>query len=354
MSNSIYFFFIDLIIEIILILFNIKSFCNLFLMVFLVIYFLNIIIKKTFYEFYKKTKIYRYAFLNTLFFLTIFYLLDLKNNLHFIMNNIYVKIGNENLNMLSILFSIFWIIITFLINIYNSFIFNFFFKNISYINLNRKILAFKIFILFIFFFILFAGFSLMDLNYLILSVLGAALGIGISTNIQRIVNNYISGLIILSDKNFNMGDALSINGYQGVITQINNRYTVLRNLDCSEILVPNEKLVTDIIQNQSLYFSKGNLRINIQISYNNDYKNVLLVLIDSLNNIERVLKNPPPLSYVTGFTNMGIDIELSFWIIDAVRGVALVKSEAYLNILEIIKKHDIELSYYKKFLKLLD
>lgn len=143
-------------------------------------------------------------------------------------------------------------------------------------------------------------------------MLTAALGIGVSSYIQKIVNNYLSSLMILYDKNFKIGDAININGYQGVISQINSRYTTLRNLDCSEILIPNDKFLNEIIQNQSLYFSKGNLRINIQISFNNDLKKVLSILIDSLNDVERVMKNPPPISYITGFTNMGVDIELSF------------------------------------------
>lgn len=152
----------------------------------------------------------------------------------------------------------------------------------------------------------------MELDSVILSVLGAAVGIGLSSNIQKLFSNYLSSLIILFDKNFKMGDAININGYQGVITQINNRYTILRNLDCSEILVPNEKFLNEITQNQSLYFSKGNLRINIQISFNNNFKSVLNILIESLNNIERVLKNPPPICYITNITYMGVDLELSF------------------------------------------
>ncbi|XXS36725.1 MAG: mechanosensitive ion channel family protein [Candidatus Nasuia deltocephalinicola] len=330
-----------------------KSLCNIFLFFNVIVFFFNLMIKNINYDFYKKTKIYRFFFLNSLFFIILFFMLNFKENMFFLMKNLYIKIGNEKLNMLSLFFSIVWVVFTFLLNIYNSFIFNFFFKNLNCFDLNYKILFFKVFVLIFFFLVLFMGFNFMNLNWLILSILSTSLGIGLSVNIQKMVNNYVSSLIILFDKNFKIGDAININGYQGVITQINNRYTMLRNLDCSEILVPNEKFLNEVVQNQSLYFSKGNLRINIQISYNNDYKHVLKILIDSLEGIERILNTPPPFSYITGFNITGIDIELSFWIIDAVRGVALVKSDVYLNILKNFKEEDIELSYYKKILKIL-
>ncbi|QND78558.1 mechanosensitive ion channel [Candidatus Nasuia deltocephalinicola] len=333
---------------------NIKKIHNIFLILTIFLFTLNIFLKKHFYDFYKKIKFYRYIFINILFYMVIFYTIEIKENIFYFLRNIYIKIGNDNLNLLSIFMSIFWILLTFLLSLYNSFLFDFFFKNILFIDLNYKILIFRVFTLIFFLIFLIWGFIYMELDSVILSVLGAAIGIGLSSNIQKLFSNYLSSLIMLFDKNFKMGDAININGYQGVITQINNRYTILRNLDCSEILVPNEKFLNEITQNQSLYFSKGNLRINIQISFNNDFKNVLNILIESLNNIDRVLKNPPPICYITNITYMGVDLELSFWIIDAVRGVSLIKSDVYLNILEIIKNNKIELSYYKKVLKILE
>ncbi len=350
-----YFFFFKIIFFYIFkTIFKIKKIHNLFFIFFTCFYLFNFFLRNKYYEIYKKIKIYRYYFFNTFFFLLIFVLLEIKENIFFLMKNIYFNIGNEKLNLLTFLLSIIWVFFTLFINIYNSFLFNILFKRLKYLSLNYKILFFKIFILVFFFIFLLWGFSFMKLNNLILNILGTSVGIGLSISIQKLINNYISGLVILFDKNLKIGDAVSINGYQGVITQINNRYTILRNMDCSEILVPNEKILNEVTQNQSLYFSKGNLRISVQISYNNDFNLALKILIESLKNVERILDNPPPVSYITNLSVSGVDIELSFWILDAVRGVALIKSDVYINLLNYFEFYNIELSYYKKVIKVID
>lgn len=317
------------------------------------LFFINFLFKLFYSKTFRKFKIFNYFLFNFIFFYLFLISVEIEKNLTIITRGIYIIIGNEKFNILSFFFSIFWILFTLILNVYNSYIFNFFFKNLKHLDLNFKILIFKIITLILFFTIFFAGFSFMNLNRFVLGVLGAALGISINTHVQKIINNYISGLIILFDKNFKIGDAVNVNGYQGIITQINNRYTILRNLDCSEILVPNDKFLNDVVQNQSLYFSKGNLRINIQVSHNNNYKIVLELLLISLKGLERILNSPPPLAYVTLVSITGIDVELSFWVLDAVRGIAIIKSDVYLNILKNFKNNNIELSYYKKILKIL-
>ncbi|WP_259286590.1 mechanosensitive ion channel family protein [Candidatus Nasuia deltocephalinicola] len=349
-----FFFFKKIFFYLLKVIFKIKNINNLFFIFFIIFYFFIFFLRNKYYNLYKKIKIYRYCFFNIFFFLLIYILSEIKKNIFFLIKNIYFNIGNEKLNLISFLFSIFWIFFTLFINIYNSFFFNILFKKIKYLSLNYKILFFKIFILIFFFVFLLWGFSFMKLNNLILSLLGASAGIGLSVSIQKLINNYISSLVILFDKNFKIGDAISVNGYQGVITQVNNRYTILRNLDCSEILIPNEKILNEVTQNQSLYFSKGNLRIAIQISYNNDFKLALKLLIESLKNVERILDNPPAMSYITNLNMSGVDMELSFWILDAVRGVALVKSDIYINLLNYFELNNIELSYYKKIIKIID
>jgi len=164
----------------------------------------------------------------------------------------------------------------------------------------------------IYFIILLTGCVFLELNILTLALIGTAIGVGVSMSVQKLIINYISGFVILLDKSFKLGDAVNLNGNQGVITKINSRCVILRNLDCSEILIPNEKFISDIVQNQSLYFSKGNLRISIQISYNNNVYLALNILVISAKNTDRVLENPIPVSYINNFNVNGIDLELSF------------------------------------------
>lgn len=86
---------------------NIKKIHNIFLIFSIFLFTLNIFLKKFFYDFYKKIKFYRYIFINILFYIIIFYTVEIKENIFYFLKNIYIKIGNENLNLLSIFMSIF-------------------------------------------------------------------------------------------------------------------------------------------------------------------------------------------------------------------------------------------------------
>lgn len=326
---------------------------NLYLF-FLIIFFIfnKIFLKKFFNSIYKDNKFNNFLILNISFFLLLFLALDLKNNIHFFLKKIYIKVGSEKLYAINLLSSSLWIVVTIFISFYNGIIFEILFEDIEEIDLNLRILIFKVFSLLLFFLILITGFTFLNLDNLILTIIGGAFSLGLSLSVQKIITNYISGLIILTDKSFKIGDAINLNGFQGVMTQVTNRHVMLRNLDCSEILIPNEKFINDIVQNQSLYFSKGNLRINIQISYNNDVKLVLKLLTESTRHIDRVLDNPPSLSYFTNFNINSIELELSFWITDALRGAAIVRSNVNLNIHENFIENKIELAYVKKYIKI--
>lgn len=336
------------------ILFNIKSFCNIFLILFFLSNFFFLYLKKKKNDIYKKYKFYKFSFLNIIFFIFLLLVLNIKNNFILLIKNIYINIGDNKKNIFSITISILWIFFTIIFSIYNINLLEILLFDIEEIDLNYKILLQKIIFLIFFFFILISGTLFIDFDRFILGIIGGALSLSISLGLQKTFNNYLSGIFILLDKSFKIGDAVNINNFQGVITQINNRYIMLRNLDCSEILVPNERFISEIVQNQSLFFSKGNLRVSIQISYNNNINLVLLVLIESTENVERVLDNPPPISYLSNFNINGVELELSFWISDAVRGAALVRSEVNIKLWNLIKLKNIELAYSKKILKLIN
>lgn len=336
------------------IIFNFKSISNIFLFLsffwFLYYFFLKIYS----YDFYKKIKFYKKKPLNILFFILIVWLLDIENNLNLLLKNIYVKLGNDYQNILSIITTILWFIFTVLISIYNNYFINYLFIDIEDLDLSFKLIICKIISISIFFFILCLGIILVNFDKFILGLIGGALSLSISISFQKIFSNYFSGFLILIDKSFKIGDAVSINGFQGVITQISGRYVMLRNLDCSEALVPNEKFLYEIVQNQSLFFSKGNLRILIQVSHNNDINLILWILIESTKDIDRIMDNPPVISYFTTFIINGIELELSFWISDAIRGAALIRSEVNINIWNMLKLKNIELAYSKKVLKIIE
>ena len=104
----------------------------------------------------------------------------------------------------------------------------------------------------------------------VLSVLGGAIGVGIGFGLQKVASNYISGFIILLDRSVRIGDLVTVDNKYGEVSQINTRYTLLKGLDGTETIVPNETLITQTVVNHSL--SKPNVRIGVpvQVSYNAD------------------------------------------------------------------------------------
>ncbi|UDG82881.1 mechanosensitive ion channel family protein [Candidatus Vallotia lariciata] len=174
--------------------------------------------------------------------------------------------------------------------------------------------------------------SIVGIDITVLGVFGGALGVGLGFGLQKIASNYVSGFIILLDRSLRLGDTICVGGLQGRVTQIRTRYTVMRGLDGVETLVPNEKLITDIVQNQSSFLTRGLTKVSVQVEYGTDIHLAMHVLVQATQGVERVLQDPAPCPYFAGFGSDGINLELGFWISEAALGIASVRSAVNYNI----------------------
>ena len=120
--------------------------------------------------------------------------------------------------------------------------------------------------------------SLVGIDITVLGVFGGALGVGLGFGLQKIASNYVSGFIILIDRSLRIGDTINVSGLQGMVTQIRTRYTVVRGLDGIETLIPNEKLITDVVQNQSSYLTRGHAKVAVQVAYTSDVEQAMALL----------------------------------------------------------------------------
>ncbi len=134
------------------------------------------------------------------------------------------------------------------------------------------------------------GLSLVGIDVTVLGVFGGALGVGLGFGLQKIASNYVSGFIILLDRSLRLGDAIDVGGLQGIVTQIRTRYTVVRGLDGYEKLIPNEKLITDVVQNQSSFQTRGYAKVAVRIAYSSDVEAALALLAEAAKDVERVLE----------------------------------------------------------------
>jgi small-conductance mechanosensitive channel len=190
--------------------------------------------------------------------------------------------------------------------------------------------------------------SLVGIDITVLGVFGGALGVGLGFGLQKIASNYVSGFIILIDRSLRIGDTINVSGLQGMVTQIRTRYTVVRGLDGIETLIPNEKLITDVVQNQSSYLTRGYAKAAVQIAYTADVEQAMALLAQAADGVPRVLTDPAPTPYLVGFGADGINLELGFWIADAATGTSAVRSAVNRNIWQLFSAHGISIPFAQR------
>ena len=169
-----------------------------------------------------------------------------------------------------------------------------------------------------------------------LSVFGGALGVGLGFGLQKLAANYVSGFVILAERSLRIGDMVKVDNFEGRVTDINTRYTVIRALNGRESIVPNEMLITQRVENSSLADPKVSIATALQVAYGTDLDSVMPRLIDAVGAVPRVLSDPAPAVFLAGFGADGLDLQLSFWIGDAENGQANVKSDVNLALLRTL------------------
>ncbi|OZA40948.1 MAG: hypothetical protein B7X81_14635, partial [Hydrogenophilales bacterium 17-61-76] len=189
----------------------------------------------------------------------------------------------------------------------------------------------------------------------VLSVLGGAIGVGIGFGLQKVASNYISGFIILLDRSVRIGDLVTVDNKYGEVSQINTRYTLLKALDGTETIVPNETLITQTVINHSL--SKPNVRIGIpvQVSYDSDLEQAQSLMLDAARGHARVIQDEEencPRVFLREFADNGIQMELSVWIRDASEGQGNLRSDINWAIWRGFKAAGIEIPFPQRVVHL--
>lgn len=193
------------------------------------------------------------------------------------------------------------------------------------------------------------GLSSAGIDLTVLSVFGGALGVGIGFGMQKIASNYISGFIILCDKSIKIGDMVNAAGFTGIITQINTRYSVLRNTSGEEMIVPNENFVTGSVMNYSHTDTATLVTLDVSCAYESNVDEALRILSECVLAQPRVLHDPghKPWFAVTEFAASGINLRAAFWIADPRDGTVVLKSNIFRAVLKAYNEAGIEIPYDK-------
>ncbi len=186
-----------------------------------------------------------------------------------------------------------------------------------------------------------------------LAVFGGALGVGLGLGLQRIVSNFVSGIVLAFEESIPPGDVISVGNTFGVVRGLHARYIEVRDRDGKDILIPNESLVTAEIVNWSHGDRNVRFRLPVQISYQNDPEIAMAILEQAARDTTRVLTDPPPVARLMGFGDNGINLELRLWVNDPENGANNVRSDTYLRIWRAFRAKGISIPYPQRELRLI-
>jgi small-conductance mechanosensitive channel len=197
--------------------------------------------------------------------------------------------------------------------------------------------------------------SVVGINLTTLSVFSGALAVGLGFGLQKIASNYVSGFIILLDRSIRLGNLVAVDEKTtGTVTQITTRYTVLRTLTGTEVIIPNEYLVSNIIRNLSFTDTRIRVVVNVQVAYSSDLEKAMSLMVEAALQQPRVLADPAPVTLLTEFADSGINLELGFWVSDPEAGTGGVRSDIAMTIWRDFRANAIEIPFPQREVRLLN
>ncbi|HEY5674823.1 MAG TPA: mechanosensitive ion channel domain-containing protein [Malonomonas sp.] len=186
--------------------------------------------------------------------------------------------------------------------------------------------------------------SLLGLGLQNFVVLLGAFGVGIGFGLQDIVNNFLSGLILLFERPIKVGDGILIDGEYGTVTRIGLRSTIVESLDNAELIVPNSQIISQKVTNWTLSNRRVRITLPVGVAYGSDLEKVLSILTEAGAEHPDVLQEPKPTALFLQFGNSSLDFELRVWIKN-VDNRPRIKSDLLLYIDRRFREADVEIPF---------
>jgi small-conductance mechanosensitive channel len=177
----------------------------------------------------------------------------------------------------------------------------------------------------------------------VLAVFTGAIGVGVGLGLQKIVSNFVSGIILLADKSIKPGDVISMGEHFGWVTNMGARYTSVDLKDGRELLIPNEDLITQRVINWSYSSDLMRLEVKFNTTYDSDLHKTRDAAIKAAQSVPAVLKNPAPVCHLAGYGSASVEYLLWFWIKDAGVGPTSVRSAVNIALWDQFAKDGVKL-----------
>lgn len=179
-----------------------------------------------------------------------------------------------------------------------------------------------------------------------LTVLSGAVGVGIGFGLQKVVSNFISGIIILVDQSIKPGDTISVGETFGWIRELRARFVSVVTRDGREFLIPNEDFITHQVINWSFSDRYVRLDVDFGVSYDADPHDVTRIAKEAAASVGRVdAAQKPPVCWLTEFADSSLNFKLRFWISDPQQGLTNIRGKVLLALWDAFKENDIGIPY---------
>jgi small-conductance mechanosensitive channel/uncharacterized protein YggT (Ycf19 family) len=221
---------------------------------------------------------------------------------------------------------------------------------------SAKLLEVTIFILFILLLL-----QIMGINLTALAVFGGALGVGLGLGLQAIASNFISGIIILLDRSISVDDYIELeDGRTGVVRELTLRSTTLETFDGKDIMVPNERFMTESFTNWTHKNKKQRYRVDFSVAYDTDIRKLVEIIKQTVASHEQVISGDDipfeerPDCEISGFGESGVNMFVEFWMYGIDDGKNRVGGDLLLMIFEAMREHGFQIPFPQREVRILN
>lgn len=189
------------------------------------------------------------------------------------------------------------------------------------------------------------GLSGLGIDLTLFTVFSGAIGVGLGFGLQKVVSNFISGIIILMDRSIKPGDTISLGETFGWIRELRARFVSVITRDGREYLIPNEDFITHQVINWSFSDSLVRLDVKFGVSYNADPHKVAALAIEAAATCKRVFPFKKPVCWMTGFGDSSLDFVLRFWIEDPREGLTNIRGTVLMALWDVFEENEINIPF---------
>lgn len=185
------------------------------------------------------------------------------------------------------------------------------------------------------------GLSGLQIDLTVFAVFAGALGVGVGFGLQKVISNFISGIVILLDRSIEPGDTISLADTFGWVKELRARFVSVVTRDGREYLIPNEDFITTQVINWSYTDELVRLDVKFRAGYDADPHEVRRLAIEAATGVPRIIESKEPVCWLTGFGEFSLEYLLRFWIRDPQQGLVGIQGTVLLAIWDKLKEHGI-------------